>query len=123
MRYNLADLHTHSFCSDGMRTPTQAVEEARDAGLQALSLTDHDTVEGIDEAIEAGKRLGGAVIAGRALRGGVVPVAAVLPRGWIPRCPKSATSMPGRWSIAASSACAAQAEPAFPRSWRRAVST
>ena len=38
-----------------MRTPTQAVEEARNAGLQALSLTDHDTVEGIDEAIEAGK--------------------------------------------------------------------
>ena len=50
-----------------MRTPTQAVEEARDAGLQALSLTDHDTVEGIDEAIEAGKRLGVEVIAGSEL--------------------------------------------------------
>lgn len=67
VRYNLADLHTHSFCSDGMRTPTQAVEEARDAGLQALSLTDHDTVEGVDEAIEAGKRLGVEVIAGSEL--------------------------------------------------------
>ena len=46
VRYNLADLHMHSFCSDGLRTPTQAVEEACTAGLQAISLTDHDTVEG-----------------------------------------------------------------------------
>ena len=54
MRYNLADLHMHSFCSDGLRTPTQAVEEACEAGLQAMSLTDHDTVAGIPEATEAG---------------------------------------------------------------------
>ena len=32
VRYNLADLHTHSICSDGMRTPTEAVQEAHDAG-------------------------------------------------------------------------------------------
>ncbi|NKB67647.1 MAG: PHP domain-containing protein [Candidatus Latescibacteria bacterium] len=57
MRYNLADLHLHTFCSDGLRTPTQAVEDACQAGLKAISLTDHDTVEGIDEAIEAGTRL------------------------------------------------------------------
>ena len=57
MRYNLADLHTHSFCSDGLRTPTQAVEEARRAGIQALSLTDHDTVGGIVEALGAGEQL------------------------------------------------------------------
>ena len=56
MRYNLADLHVHSFCSDGLRTPTQAVEEAHNAGLQALSLTDHDTVAGIDEAVDAGNK-------------------------------------------------------------------
>lgn len=67
MRYNLADLHTHSFCSDGMRTPTQAVEEAREAGLQAISLTDHDTVEGIAEATAAGERLGVEVIPGSEL--------------------------------------------------------
>ena len=64
MRYNLADLHTHSFCSDGLRTPTQAVEEASNAGVQALSLTDHDTVDGIDEALKAGSRLGIEVIPG-----------------------------------------------------------
>ena len=67
MRYNLADLHMHSFCSDGLRTPTQAVEEACEAGLQAISLTDHDTVEGIPEATEAGIRLGMEVIPGTEL--------------------------------------------------------
>jgi 3',5'-nucleoside bisphosphate phosphatase len=63
-RYNLADLHTHSFCSDGLRTPTQAAEEAHEAGVQALSLTDHDTVEGVGELLDAGKRLGLDIIAG-----------------------------------------------------------
>ena len=67
MRYNLTDLHMHSFCSDGLRTPTQAVEEACEAGLQAISLTDHDTVEGIPEATEAGIRLGMEVIPGTEL--------------------------------------------------------
>ena len=67
MRYNLADLHMHSFCSDGLRTPTQAVEEACSAGLQAMSLTDHDTVEGIPEATAAGERLGMEVVPGTEL--------------------------------------------------------
>ncbi len=67
MRYNLADLHMHSFCSDGLRTPTQAVQEACEAGLQAISLTDHDTVKGIPEATAAGIRLGMEVIPGTEL--------------------------------------------------------
>lgn len=67
MRYNLADLHVHSLCSDGLQTPTQAVEEAFSAGLQALSLTDHDTVEGIPEALDVGARLGIEIIPGTEL--------------------------------------------------------
>ena len=67
MQYNLADLHVHSFCSDGLRTPTQAVEEAAAAGVRALSLTDHDTVEGIDEAIRAGQEHGVELIPGAEL--------------------------------------------------------
>ena len=67
MRYNLADLHMHSFCSDGLRTPTQAVQEACEAGLQAISLAAHDTVEGIPEATAAGIRLGMEVIPGTEL--------------------------------------------------------
>ena len=57
MRYNLTDLHVHSVCSDGLQSPTEIVEEAHGAGLQALSLTDHDTAEGTDEAQRAGERL------------------------------------------------------------------
>ena len=67
MRYNLADLHIHSFCSDGVRTPRQAVEEADAAGLQALSLTDHDTVAGIDEARRAADELKIEVVPGAEL--------------------------------------------------------
>ena len=67
MRYNLVDLHVHSRCSDGLWTPSQAVEEARAAGLQAFSLTDHDTVEGVAEAMEAGRRLGIEVVSGTEL--------------------------------------------------------
>lgn len=64
MRYNLADLHVHSYCSDGLHSPTEAVEEAFSAGLVAVSLTDHDTVAGVDEAVAAGERLGVRVIPG-----------------------------------------------------------
>ncbi|MBT3346558.1 MAG: PHP domain-containing protein [Gemmatimonadetes bacterium] len=67
MQYNLADLHTHSSCSDGLRTPTQAVEEALAAGVRVLSLTDHDTVAGIDEAIAAGEKHGVSVVPGTEL--------------------------------------------------------
>lgn len=45
-----ADLHTHTTASDGLRTPGELVAEARAAGLAAIGLTDHDTVEGIAEA-------------------------------------------------------------------------
>ena len=64
MRYNLADLHIHSHCSDGFQSPTAVVEEACNAGLVAVSLTDHDTVAGVDEAVAAGERLGVRVIPG-----------------------------------------------------------
>lgn len=64
LRYNLADLHIHSVCSDGLHTPTQIVEEARAVGVGAISLTDHDTAAGTDEAMAAGERLGVQVIPG-----------------------------------------------------------
>ena len=67
MSYNLADLHTHSLCSDGLRTPTEAVQEACEAGLQAMSLTDHDTVKGVPEATAAGERMHMEVVPGTEL--------------------------------------------------------
>lgn len=47
------DLHVHSNASDGTFTPTQVVKAAIAAGLSAMALTDHDTVAGVSEAINA----------------------------------------------------------------------
>lgn len=58
------DLHLHSTASDGTNAPEVVVLAARDAGLQALALTDHDTVEGIAAAREAADRLGLELIPG-----------------------------------------------------------
>ncbi len=59
-----ADLHTHSNRSDGTGSPAQVVAEAAEAGLDVMALTDHDTAEGWDEAIETGERLGVRVLPG-----------------------------------------------------------
>lgn len=58
------DLHVHSTYSDGTLTPTQLVDEALRMGLSAMALTDHDTVAGIPEAIEAGNQKGLEIIPG-----------------------------------------------------------
>ncbi len=50
---NIIDLHVHSTKSDGTLTPTELVQYAIEKGLSAFALTDHDTTEGIDEAIMA----------------------------------------------------------------------
>ena len=50
-----ADLHTHTIHSDGTLTSTELVRKAKNVGLCALGITDHDSVNGIDEAIAAGK--------------------------------------------------------------------
>lgn len=60
----MIDLHTHSTASDGSSTPAELVEQAKAAGLSAVALTDHDTVAGNAEAMEAGKQLGIEVIPG-----------------------------------------------------------
>jgi predicted metal-dependent phosphoesterase TrpH len=60
----MIDLHTHTTFSDGSLTPTQLVEEAAAAGLAAVAVTDHDTVDGWPEARAAGERLGIEVIPG-----------------------------------------------------------
>jgi predicted metal-dependent phosphoesterase TrpH len=51
----MIDLHTHSTASDGTLTPSALVSTADDLGLTAVALTDHDTVLGIAEAIDAAK--------------------------------------------------------------------
>jgi 3',5'-nucleoside bisphosphate phosphatase len=60
----MIDLHTHTSFSDGSQTPTELVEEAASRGLAALAVTDHDTVDGLPEALAAGERLGVQIIPG-----------------------------------------------------------
>ncbi|WP_124727438.1 PHP domain-containing protein [Staphylospora marina] len=58
------DLHIHTTASDGLYSPAAIVELAASIGLQTISITDHDTMDGVEEAKEAGKRLGIRVIPG-----------------------------------------------------------
>ncbi|MDD4494554.1 MAG: PHP domain-containing protein [Eubacteriales bacterium] len=55
---DFVDMHTHSTYSDGTLTPAELVKQASKAGLKAIALTDHDTVEGIPEAIKEAEKLG-----------------------------------------------------------------
>ena len=50
-----ADLHIHSTASDGRLTPAEVVQEAARRGLKFISLTDHDTIDGIAPAKAAAK--------------------------------------------------------------------
>lgn len=59
-----ADLHVHSRRSDGTHEPARVVELAAERGLEGVSLTDHDTVAGLEEALGAGRRLGVRVLTG-----------------------------------------------------------
>ncbi|MFN3648405.1 MAG: PHP domain-containing protein [Armatimonadota bacterium] len=54
----MMDLHAHTTASDGTLSPTELVLLARDVGLTALAVTDHDTVEGVAEAIAAAEKTG-----------------------------------------------------------------
>ncbi len=64
VRMEAVDLHTHSTCSDGTFTPSQLVHLAKEKGLSAFALTDHDTTAGLDEAMAAAAGTGVEVIPG-----------------------------------------------------------
>ncbi|MSR66836.1 MAG: PHP domain-containing protein [Pedosphaera sp.] len=53
-----ADLHLHTKYSDGTFTPQELVDRAFNAGLRTLSLTDHDTMDGCQEMMDACAKLG-----------------------------------------------------------------
>jgi predicted metal-dependent phosphoesterase TrpH len=48
------DLHIHTTASDGSLSPWDVVKSAREAGLSAIAITDHDTVDGVREILTAG---------------------------------------------------------------------
>ncbi|XP_059310520.1 uncharacterized protein LOC132061859 isoform X2 [Lycium ferocissimum] len=58
------ELHSHSLHSDGFLSPSKLVERAHQNGVKVLSLTDHDTMSGIPEALEAASRFGIKIIPG-----------------------------------------------------------
>lgn len=82
-----ADLHTHSAASDGQYTPTELVELAKENGLHILALTDHDTVDGLTEAVCAGERLGVRVIRGIEFSAREYPALHILGYGFDPSAP------------------------------------
>lgn len=63
----MIDLHTHTYASDGTYSPTALVTLAKEQGIEAIAVTDHDTIEGLPEAMEAGERLGVEVVPGMEL--------------------------------------------------------
>lgn len=59
-----ADLHLHTTFSDGLLSPAELIAAAREAGLGAVAVTDHDATGGLQPALEAGRKLGLEVIPG-----------------------------------------------------------
>lgn len=62
-----ADLHLHTTYSDGSLSPSDLVVKAKNVGLSVISITDHDSVGAIEEAIQVGKESGVEVIPGMEL--------------------------------------------------------
>ncbi|MDP2993022.1 MAG: PHP domain-containing protein [Deltaproteobacteria bacterium] len=71
---DLIDLHCHTTASDGSLPPAELVCRARESGLKAVAITDHDTVEGVGEALAEGERLNFEVIPG-------IEISAEIPSG------------------------------------------
>ncbi|HEX2032913.1 MAG TPA: PHP domain-containing protein [Chloroflexota bacterium] len=53
--WSAVDLHLHTTASDGTLTPAQLVALARQRGVRVIAVTDHDSTEGVDAALEAAR--------------------------------------------------------------------
>lgn len=80
------DLHIHTTSSDGTDAPAQIVRRARAEGFTAIAITDHDTLGGLPEALDAGARQGLRVIPGCEISSGGVSEVHVLGYGLMPGC-------------------------------------
>lgn len=59
-----ADLHSHTSYSDGALSPEELVRRASEAGIEMLSITDHDSVDALEEAVTAGAQWGVEIVPG-----------------------------------------------------------
>ncbi len=59
-----ADLHNHTTASDGDFSPEEMVVKAKEMGISAIGITDHDTIKGLNAAIEAGRKYAIEVVPG-----------------------------------------------------------
>lgn len=57
-------MHVHSTASDGIYTPKELVKWAKEKGLSGIAVTDHDSVDGLDEAIKYGREYGVKIVPG-----------------------------------------------------------
>lgn len=64
MSGRIADLHIHTYYSDGTMSPEEVVAAASEVGLSAIGIADHDTVDGFAPAKAAADRVGLEVIPG-----------------------------------------------------------
>ncbi|MCX7568613.1 PHP domain-containing protein [Tumebacillus sp. DT12] len=60
----IADLHAHTTASDGTFTPRELVQLAKQNGLTAVAVTDHDTTDGLAQAQAAGREVGVEIVPG-----------------------------------------------------------
>ena len=60
----IADLHSHTTCSDGFTPPRELVRLAKGAGVEVLAVTDHDTVEALPECLDEARSQGLRLVAG-----------------------------------------------------------
>jgi len=76
-----SDLHVHTKYSDGLFTPGEVITHAKNKGLSCIAITDHDSVQGVDEAMCAGNGNGIEVIPGVEIPG--VPISIPFLSGWL----------------------------------------
>jgi predicted metal-dependent phosphoesterase TrpH len=79
----MIDLHTHTTASDGSVSPPDLVRLALQTGLEALAITDHDTLEGCDDAAATASELGLELIVGVELSTRFEPELADLIQPWL----------------------------------------
>ena len=60
----MIDLHVHTTASDGQYKPAEIIQKAAEKNIKVIAITDHDTTAGLEEAKEAGKKLGITVVPG-----------------------------------------------------------